>query len=280
MRVTRSVALLAAGATLALSACGGDEENTGGAQTTEPPADIVAAIPGRPLFSEDQAPGTYVGATGRDGRHSVALVVQHDVAVVYVCDGEKLADWFAGPVEGGKFDLRSDAGTRIRGTAVREGVVGSIQMDEGEEVAYAAVPPSKRRPRTGLFVFDDPDAPGYTARWIVTDHGVRGLSSQASGPVTHGLTIRRASSGGGIDPRFAGVGSDIQKLQSDVRALQSELAASRAEATELDQLIRRQQQALAGRIKGSTTTTTTTTSPPPPTATPPATASPPSTKTR
>jgi hypothetical protein len=239
--------------TISLGGCGddggGDAPNED-RNAAAPPAGIVAQIPGRPLFGEPQAKGTYVGAAGKKLDPAVALVVQDDQVAVYVCDGRAAADWFGGPVQGDRFDLESENGTRIAGTIQPTRVTGKLTFAGGGELDFAALPAARERPRTGLFVFDDPSKEGRTARWIVTREVVRGLSvstggsgtgasgspTGATGSGTNGLTITRTPSGSGdsqVDSRFAGAASAQRQLLSDVNALRSELAAARSEDVSL-----------------------------------------------
>ena len=214
--------------------CGGDgDEGDGGGdaggftKASEVPKDIVAQIPGRPLFEQPQAPGTYVGSAGPERDPAVAFVVQDDRVVVYVCDG-KDADWFAGAVDDGRFALESEKGTRVRGTVTARSATGTVVFAGGQELKYAATPPATDRPRTGLFAFDDPTAEGSKARWIVTRDGARGLSLSATGTGTSSLSITRTPTGSTVDTRFwacrlASVSSRARRGRS------GGLAASRSE---------------------------------------------------
>ena len=242
------VAITVVAASFALAGCGDDDggDEGGSQKATAPPKAIVAQIPGRPVFSKPQAPGTYVGAAGETLNPAVAFVFQKDQVVVYVCDGRRSSDWFAGPVEDGRFDLTSERGTRVAGTIKPTGVDGTLSQEDGTELAFVALPAEAKRPRTGLFVFDDPSKKGYKARWIVTREFVRGVSANATGSGTNGLTITRRSESGGrseTDTRFAGVDSEINALLNEVKGLAAELSAARSENVSLrDQLESKQAQ--------------------------------------
>lgn len=233
-----SALLLSLGIGLLLGAgCGGGDdegsEASGFTKASAPPEEIIAQIPGRPLFRKAQARGTYVGAAGPTRNLAVGFVVQGDQAVVYLCDGKKFADWFAGPVADGRLALESEKGTRIRATVTPRRVAGTVTIADGRELKYAAAPARKIRPRTGLFVFDDPSQKGFKARWIVTRDGARGLSTSATGTGVNSLTVTRTSTGTQTDTRFSGVSSGITQLQSSVTTLKTELAAASSESTSL-----------------------------------------------
>jgi hypothetical protein len=234
---------------LAAAGCGDDEENASSSgratKASAPPKDVVAQIPGRPSLGEAQARGTYVGEAGADRGTAVAFVVQGDQVVVYVCDGKKRGNWFAGTVEDGRFRIQGDPRTLISGTVESRRITGVLALDGGARLGYSAVP-AQDRPRTGLYVFDDPSSEGSKARWIVTEHVVRGVSSTAGGTTLNSVSVTTQSSGG--DTRFAGVSQETSRLLATQQALAAELKAASSENVSLRNTL---------QSSGTTTTTTT-----------------------
>ena len=227
----RSLTTLAVAlALVAAPSCGSDEEGAGDpSAATDPPPAIVEQIPGRPLFSGPQAPGTFVGAAGNERGPAVAFIAQGDDVVVYLCDGEKLGEWFAGPVEDDSFAIESESGTTVTGSIEDDEVTGTLSLPGSAEMAFAALPAEGSEAHTGLFAFEDP-TPGFTARWIVTPFGIRGLSTSTSGAVKNNVSL---SSSQTTDQRFAGVDSQVQQTLTQTQQLSAELAAARAESASL-----------------------------------------------
>ena len=242
----RGLALVVAvGVAFGAAGCGDDEEQSAGssgevAKASAPPKDIVAQIPGRPSLGEAQARGTYVGEAGSRRDLSVAFVVQGRQVVVYVCDGKKRGDWFAGPVDGGRFDIEADGGTRISGTVDARRIAGDLTLEAGTNLGYVAFAVN-RRPGTGLYVFDDPSAKGYKARWIVSQRSVRGVSTTLTG--TTKTTVS-------VDTRFSGVNQEVSKLLAESKALAAELEAAKSENVSL-------RDTLGSSQTGTSTTSTT-----------------------
>ena len=168
---------------VALAACGGDDDDgeepsqaQGPVAASAPAKNIVAQIP--PWFDarKPQAPGTYVGAADNKKHNPyVAVVVQEDDVVVYVCDGKKIGDWFGGEVEDGRFNLESELGTAISGNVAGDKITGTVALPDGAELRYTADKAVKGK--TGLGIGPSVNE-GADRRWIATRFGLRGIDQE------------------------------------------------------------------------------------------------------
>jgi len=153
----------------ALAGCGGVDEETDAQRARPVDARMVAAIPDPLQPGAPQAPGTYVGAVG-DGARAIALVIEGDEALVYLCDGAT-SDWLGAQVEDGRIAVTAASGDVIEARVEDGRVTGTVG---GEPFTAEAA-----RGGTGLYAGPDPALPGYTRRWIVLPDGVRGVSTTA-----------------------------------------------------------------------------------------------------
>ncbi len=152
------------------------------APATKPPQTIVRQIPFLQTIKAKPAATTFAGVVGPRKRPSVGLVVQNGQVVVYICDGKKFEDWFAGPLVGGSFSIKSAKGTVITGTLHAKRVTGTLTVPGG--VARAFIAPKAVRGKTGLFR----DRRKAKRRWIATKEGLRASNFQCQNVVTAGCT--------------------------------------------------------------------------------------------
>jgi hypothetical protein len=176
-----------------------------GQTTTDPLAAqqaLLAKIP-QHYSNTPQVDKTYVGAL--DGSTAfIAVVVQNSVAVVYICDGDQISEWFGGSVSKDQLDFTSAKGTHLTASAAADSVSGTLALAGGQPLAFVAQPAVEGQ--TGLFRFKgDQDKVTYTTGWIVTQTGARGETNSANG-VQNGLVIN-------IDP--AATAQTALRLRSD-----------------------------------------------------------------
>jgi hypothetical protein len=107
----------------ALAGCGGDDE-----KKTQPVA------------------GTFVGtATGAKAFVSVVAAPAREgedrrEVIVYVCDGRRVCEWFAGSATGDDFTVKSDGGGQAKGELSDAAATGTAELSGGETVRYKASP--------------------------------------------------------------------------------------------------------------------------------------------
>src|SRR5689334_5850405 len=104
----RSRVAAAGMAMAALAGCGGVDEETDPKRALPVDARLVGAVPDPLTPQAPQAPGSYVGAVG-DGAQAIALIVEGDHAVVYLCDGQASA-WLGAPVRDGRIAVTTPEG--------------------------------------------------------------------------------------------------------------------------------------------------------------------------
>ena len=168
--------MAAAGASLALAACGADEEPAV-ERAIRPPAEIVRSLPSAFDAGARPAAGTYAGRVG-GGPAYVGLVVRGGSALVYLCDGRE-SEWFGSPVRDGRVRVRSARGTVVDARVEEGAVSGTIRPSGGGSFAFVA--DAARMPGVGVFAGPDPAVPGHVRRWIVLRDGVRGVSEVKDG---------------------------------------------------------------------------------------------------
>lgn len=115
-----------------------------------------------------QTTGSYVGEV-RGSRAFIALVLsQEGKALAYVCDGESIALWFRGRLEGGVLELQGSAGQRLQGRLNGE-VSGQITLPDGQSLAFSA---QGATGGAGLYRYEGSSSgTAYTGGWIINQKG-------------------------------------------------------------------------------------------------------------
>jgi len=163
---------------------------------------LLAKIP-QHYSNTSQVDKTYVGALNGSAAF-IALVIQNGVAVVYICDGDQISEWFGGSVSNNQLDFTSAKGTHLTASAAADSVSGTLSLAGGQPLAFVAQ--TAVEGQTGLFRFKgDQDNVTYTTGWIVTQTGARGETNSANG-AQNGLVIN-------IDP--AATAQTALRLRSD-----------------------------------------------------------------
>jgi hypothetical protein len=137
-----------------------------GQATPDPVQSLFSQLP-KPPDGSPLAKGTYVGAL--DGsRILIGLVVQDNVAGVYICDGQEISEWFGGAVNGGKLDLTTANQTHLVAT-VGATITGQVTLADKRTLTFTAVPAVEGK--TGLFRLVEKinDEEANVTGWIVTE---------------------------------------------------------------------------------------------------------------
>jgi hypothetical protein len=101
----------------------------------------------------------------------VAVVTAQDKAIAYICDGEKMAEWFRGSVQaGGLFEVKSTTQqARIIAQIGSRSVVGNITLEGGRVVSFRATPVDGD---AGLYRSDDTiNDQRFLGGWVVSASG-------------------------------------------------------------------------------------------------------------
>jgi hypothetical protein len=109
--------------------------------------------------------GVYVGRIP-NSRAFVAIATQQGRALAYVCDGERVAEWFRGDLtDGHTLILRSKTGATLSATLETNAISGALRLPSGD-YAFAALPSPDG---TGLYRAEGADK--AVGGWIVLPSG-------------------------------------------------------------------------------------------------------------
>ena len=189
--VTRSIVLLALVCGF-VAACGDDDDGnedsaSGGSpasEDTEPrsaPRSIVGELPS--YDHGEQLEGTFVGASSDAGPY-VATVLQGDETLAYVCDGDRLGDWFGGTVDGDRITAASDKGTSLEGSRQNGRLEGTVRLRDGGEHSFTLERPEGEF--AGLYRNNGVDG-AFAGTIVLPDGSRRGLLESKT------LTISQSS---------------------------------------------------------------------------------------
>ncbi len=93
--------------------------------------------------------GHFVGdATPSTARHTFVAILAssaeegEDTREVraYLCDGEQISEWFRGSVTGDDLELTSEDGAELQGTLTPDNAAGTITLNDGKSLTFAAKP--------------------------------------------------------------------------------------------------------------------------------------------
>jgi hypothetical protein len=156
-----------------------------------------------PTNAEQAAPGaTFVAAT-QNREALVAIVTSGDKTLAYVCDGEKVAEWYRGRAVAGAVNLTSTGGASKLEAKLDGGVWDGVITLEGDRrwtfrASSAAAP-------AGLYRSDDViNGARFLGGWVVLENG-----DQRGAVIGGGSTRPGAAFSARGKPTFslAGVGS-------------------------------------------------------------------------
>lgn len=111
---------------------------------------------------------TWVGAA-KDSKAFVAIVAAQGRLLAYVCDGEKIAQWFRGAVgEGGAVAIELNSRTKLNARLTGDSASGTLEL-EGMRLEFTA---TKANGSAGLFRAElSANSATYTGGWIVNQRG-------------------------------------------------------------------------------------------------------------
>jgi hypothetical protein len=159
------------------------------ASASSAPPDAVSSAPAPPAEAPVKtAPPRRANYTGRvnGGGASIAVSVQGDRAIAYLCDGRRAEAWLNGTVTEGRLDLKNAKGDSLAGDVRKSSVAGTVKVG-AKSWQFSA--PKVARP-AGLYraIPKGKDSKGSAGKagWIVQPDG-----SQV-GVITSGTTSKPA----------------------------------------------------------------------------------------
>ncbi|NJK45206.1 MAG: zinc ribbon domain-containing protein [Pleurocapsa sp. SU_196_0] len=125
---------------------------------------IVAPL-GWVMTHREATRGVYVGRIP-NSRAFVAIATQQGRALAYVCDGERVAEWFRGDlIDGQTLTLRSKTGATLSANLETNAVSGALRLPSGD-YAFAALPSPD-----GAGLYRAEGANKAVGGWIVLPNG-------------------------------------------------------------------------------------------------------------
>ncbi len=123
-----------------------------------------------PTNAQQAATGATFVAVTENPQAFVAIVTSGDKTLAYVCDGEKIAEWYRGRAVNGSVSLTSTGGAS-KLTAKRNGDVweGLVTLEGDRNWAFKAATTSAP---AGLYRSDDVlNSARFLGGWVVLDNG-------------------------------------------------------------------------------------------------------------
>lgn len=115
-----------------------------------------------------QTAGSYVGEVPGSKAFIAVVVGPEGKALAYVCDGETIALWFRGRLEGGALELLGGAGQRLQ-ARLDQGISGRVTLPDGRTLAFSA---QGATGEAGLYRYEGSlGGTAYTGGWIVNAKG-------------------------------------------------------------------------------------------------------------
>ena len=178
-RLTAGLGIASILAVGALSSVGGAHA----ASVASPPTALVAKIPS-PYSTAAQAPSTF---TGDAAQWAVGIVSGAKEAVVYLCDGKNVGQWFGATISNGSLTGTAPNGSYLKASLKSGAWTGTVTL-AGKPTAFSAIAST---PANGYGVwrvkpspFDGPD---YVVGWISSAKGIRGIAQTPKGVVANGV---------------------------------------------------------------------------------------------
>jgi hypothetical protein len=172
-----------------LVACGSN------APAANPEADALLAKIAAAKAGDGPLPGTYIG-TVNNSEFYVALVIDGNTAVGYLCDG-KVDAWLKGTVAGDQVTLTSADGATLTGTLTNNTVTGKVTPAGGSALDFTA--PAQQGDESLVRLKVGNDEVDYVGGWIIREDGTRGLLRRilGRGGNSSGSSGSGSSGGGG-----------------------------------------------------------------------------------
>jgi hypothetical protein len=128
---------------------------------------------------------TFVGKL-EGSKALIAIVVSGGKSLVYVCDSEKMAQWFRGPVIDGAVEVKTANGEQLSIRLSPQGAIGSLVWG-GQLYAFSAAPAEGT---AGLYrVEASANQTAYIGGWIVNQQGEQRGAIIGGGSLTAAMMI-------------------------------------------------------------------------------------------
>ena len=154
------------------------------ATAVKPPAALKALIPSPFAKGAPQAPNTFTGDAAEWG---VGIVAGTSEALVYLCDGVNVGQWFGASITNGALEGTAPNGSVVKASLKSGAWSGTVSL-KGKPVAFTAKAATGKN-ALGVWRADPSpiNGPGYVLGWISSAKGLRGVSQTAAGSVSSGL---------------------------------------------------------------------------------------------
>ncbi len=156
-----------------------------------------------PTSAQRAATDTTFVAVTQNPQAFVAIVTSGDKTLAYVCDGEKIAEWYRGRAVDGSVSLTSTGGaSKIQAKLNADVWEGTITLEGDRNWAFKA---SRASAPAGLYRSDDVlNSARFLGGWVVLDDG-----QQRGAVIGGGSTRPGAALSVSANPTFslAGIGS-------------------------------------------------------------------------
>lgn len=156
-------------------------------------ASLVGLIAGQfPVTAVQTASGASFVAVTQNPQVFVAIVTSGDKVLAYLCDGEKIAEWFRGRAEGGRVSLTSTGGASRLEATFNGGVWdGAVTLPGDRRWSFRAEGAASP---AGLYRSDDVlNGARYLGGWVVLGNGDQRGAVIGDGSTRPGRTVSFAS---------------------------------------------------------------------------------------
>lgn len=194
----RRIAAAVVAGLLLLVSCGNDDDGAtaddgGEASTTTSTGSGQADDVG---FDVESGAPEFVGTLDGDDDVYVAVVRGEEAAIVYLCDGETIAEAFLGEVDGDSATLASPAGGELTVTWDGDEAAGTGRLGDGTEVAFTTTEVDPEGEAGAFFALpgdDDALTEGDYGGWIVLPDGSQRGAIRIGGTLSDGGTLDPAT---------------------------------------------------------------------------------------
>ena len=154
------------------------------ATAVKPSAALKALIPSPFVKGAAQAPNTFTGDANEWG---VGIVAGASEALVYLCDGVNVGQWFGASIKKGSLVGTAPNGSVVKASLKSGAWSGTVSL-RGKPVAFTAKAATTKN-ALGVWRADPSpiEGPGYVLGWISSAKGLRGISQTAAGSVKTGV---------------------------------------------------------------------------------------------
>ncbi|HEY7356966.1 MAG TPA: hypothetical protein VH590_10890 [Ktedonobacterales bacterium] len=137
---------------------------------------------GGPVHFEGEPSWAY-SLAGPVGSSSVLLALvtnKYGLLEAYACDGQKVLEWFQGPLQGTTLDVTNSDGARLQATLTAQNAQGTLTLTSGPPLTFQINPATKP---AGLYrAKQEVNSIVYLAGWILLADGRQaGMLQTAAG---------------------------------------------------------------------------------------------------